>query len=228
MNKMFFVKLILIVTVTLLAFQSACSREDSNHSPAITLSPTATYVPIDTNNVSTIEDNDDSLDRSPTEPSQREGQDWYQVANQEWQGDFQLDLWLKGNKVQIGETIVLKAKIKNLSSGEQQYTMWAVGDPDMYIRIVESPENGTGEIYLYSDDDTTPFFKGITLRTMQSQQTIERTVVWDLRIPVDNVPKQVPAGTYIVEVEFFPGAQNKGPTGDVLKITYPIEITNGR
>ena len=79
---------------------------------------------------------------------------------------------------------------------------------------------------LFSDDDTTPLFDGITLGTIQPKQTIERTVVWDLRIPINNIPKQVPIGTYIVEVEFFPGSQTKGPTGDVMKITYPIEIIN--
>jgi len=227
MNKMVSLKLILNITVTLLVFLSACSREDSKSPPTMVPGLTENIVPIDTNDAPKIEHNAGSVDRIPTEPSQRETHDWSQVAKDESNGQFQLGLWLRVDKVPIGETIELKAKIKNLSSSEQQYTMWAVGDPDLYIRIVENQDKGTDEIYLFSNDDTTPLFDGITLGTMQPQQTFERTVVWDLHIPVDNVPTQVPTGTYIIEVDFFPGAQNKGPTGNVLRITYPIEIING-
>ena len=226
MSKMFLVKLILTLAVLLLAFNSACSREDSKTSPAFTPDPTSTSVQMGTNSVPTIGNNDDLYKPMATEPSEGEPEAWYQVYNQEWDGNYQLSLWIMANKVQIGETLELKAKIKNLSSTAQKYTKWAVGDPDVYIRIAESEENDTDEIYLFSDDDTTPLFDGITLGTIQPKQTIERTVVWELRIPINNIPKQVPIGTYIVEVEFFPGSQTKGPTGDVMKITYPIEIIN--
>lgn len=227
MNKIVFLKLILSIAVTLLVFLLACSREDLKPSATMIPGPTKNIVPIGTNDATKIEANSGSVHPIPTETSQRETHDWSQVAKDESNGQFQLGLWLRVDKVPIGETIELKAKIKNLSSSEQQYTMWAVGDPDLYIRIVENQDKGTDEIYLFSNDDTTPLFDGITLGTMQAQQTFERTVVWDLHIPVDNVHTQVPIGTYAIEVEFFPGAQTKGPTGDVLRITYPIEIING-
>lgn len=224
---MVFLKLILNIAVTSLVFLSACSREDSKIPPTMTPDITENIVPIGTDGATKINATASPVDPISTETSQGETNDWYQVAKDDSEEQFQLDLWLQMDKVSIGEAIQLKAKIKNLSSLEQQYTMWAVGDPDLYIRIVENQDKGTNEIYLFSDDDTTPLFDGITLGTIQPQQTFERTVVWDLHIPVDNVPTQVPIGTYIIEVEFFPGAQNKGPTGDVLRITYPIEIVNG-
>ena len=226
MNKIVFLKLILSIPVALLVFLSACSREDSKVPPTMIPDITENIVPIGTDDATKINATASSVDIGSTESSQKETDDWYQVAKDDSDEQFQLGLWLQVDKVSIGETIHLKAKIKNLSSSEQQYTMWAVGDPDLYIRIVENQDKGTNEIYLFSDDDMTPLFDGITLGTMQPQQSFERTVVWDLHIPVDNVPTQVPIGTYTIEVEFFPGAQNKGPTGDVLRITYPIEIMN--
>lgn len=226
MNKMIFVKLSLSILITLLVLLSACSRQDLKSRPTI-VSPTETTLPITIDDAPGIEANPNQVTPLLTKTSQKETRDWYQVAKKEWNGQFQLDLWIRTDKVSIGETIGLKAKIKNLSSKEQQYTMWAVGDPDIYIRIVENQSKGTSGIDLFSDDDTTPLFDGITLGIMQPEQTFERTVIWDLNIPVDDVPTQVPIGTYIAEVEFFPGAQNNGPTGDVMRIICPIEIING-
>ena len=138
-----------------------------------------------------------------------------------------LEVSAKGNVYKPGELIVVNVKVENLAEDPISYTMMNIGDPAIYVRLLETPYSSGKELF-ESDYQPRMVNPSVTSEILEPGQVITREVVWDQKLPTYPEAIQAPNGLYSIQVNFLIGEESREEELRESRITLTFGVGSKR
>lgn len=144
------------------------------------------------------------------------------VGEQIWQGKVKLTMYVSAGALKPGEKLRVWARLENISTEEVEYTVWNIGDPSIYTKLI-SPYGPA--LSLFAQGDPQVVLPAVSFQVLKPGQVIDREVTWDGLLRAGEASIQAPNGKYTVQAVMYPGRI----LGDIypapLMVAYEVQMT---